>query len=170
MSNSKPSNTSARWVVLVTMGLLVLVGGVFLIEFVRASQRQAPPAETLTADSYLADVTPLLANADPAHGAALIQKYECHICHIEAGNKIAPAFTGISQRAGTRRPPLVAQAYIYESITNPGAFLAPKPASPATDGAATPAPTTYANAMPANYKTRLAPQDIGDIIAYLLTQ
>ncbi len=158
MSNSQSSSTSARWVVLVTMGLLILVGGVFLIEFVRASQRQAPPSETLTADSYLSEVTPLLAQADPANGAALIQQYECHICHID-NSKIAPLFQGISQRAGTRRLPLTAPAYLYESITNPGAFLVPKTSS-----------STFANAMPANYKTRLTPQDIGDIIAYLLTQ
>jgi hypothetical protein len=67
---------------------------------------------------------------------------------------MAPAFVGIAERAATRRPPLTAAAYIYESITNPSAFIAPG---------------QYNAAMPENFRERLSDRELGDIIAFLLT-
>ena len=63
------------------------------------------------------------------------------------------SFVGVADRAATRRPPLTAAQYLYESIISPGAYL--------VEG--------YANAMPANFAGRLTQAEIGRIIAYLLS-
>ncbi len=116
----------------------------------------ATPEATLelSPDSYLNQVNALLQDADPAQGSVLVEQYGCIACHrIGAANKIAPAFVGIADRAATRRPPLTAAAYIYESITNPTAFE--------VEG--------FNPAMPQNFRERLSDRELGDIIAYLLT-
>ena len=92
-------------------------------------------------------------DADPTNGASLIEQYECVACHRIAVNNIAPKFVDIAERAATRRPPLTAAAYIYESIVHPAAFV--------VDG--------YNTVMPQNFRDRLSDRELGDIIAYLLT-
>ncbi|MBC8099359.1 MAG: hypothetical protein H7Y11_07945, partial [Armatimonadetes bacterium] len=57
------------------------------------------------------------------------------------------------QRTATRRPPLTAEAYLYESILYPTAYE--------VEG--------YTGQMPRTYG-ELSDRDLGDIIAYLLTQ
>ena len=161
---SGKTKTSARGVVLVTVVILLLFSGLFLLEFVRASQRN-PIAETaLTSDSYMPEVTALLENADAARGEVLVSTYECQACHIEGAGRIAPAYTGLVKRAATRRPPLAAAAYVYEAIINPGIFLAKR------ENTGKDANKPYPNSMPANYLERLTDQEMGDVIAYLLTQ
>jgi hypothetical protein len=143
-----------RWAVVITLTLLIVFGVVFVLEFVAASERPATP-EALTADSYMAEVNRLLANADTQRGEALIQeKYECHVCHIQGAGKIAPDFAGIALRAETTHSPLQPAAYIYESIVYPKAHQ--------IEG--------FSGAMPINYGSRLSEQELGDMIAYLLTQ
>lgn len=152
--------TSTRGIVLVTVVILVIFSGLFLLEFIRASQAAPVVEETLTADSYMTEVAALLKDADAARGADLVNtKYECHSCHVTGAGQIAPAFTGLGETAATRRPPLTAPAYIYESIINPMAFLVEKEPG-----------ETYPPAMPINYHDRLTQQELGDVIAYLLTQ
>jgi cytochrome c len=112
------------------------------------------PAETLTETTYLDQVAPLLAQADPANGDALLTQFDCAACHrAGAENSIAPSFTGIAARAGEQRPPLTAEAYLYESITHPQAHV--------VEG--------FVGAMPQDFALRLSDQQLGDIIAYLLT-
>jgi mono/diheme cytochrome c family protein len=147
---------SARWPVYVALFLLVAFGIIFVVEFIGASENpvESEPPVTLAADTYVDIVTPLLANADPQNGEALLTKYECVACHrAGAENGIAPPYTGIAERAATRRPPLTAAAYIYESIIHPTAYI--------VDG--------FSSAMPQNYSERLSERELGDIIAYLLT-
>jgi len=157
---SAKKKTSTRGVVLVTVVILVIFSGLFLIEFIRASQTPKTAETQLTADSYMPEVSALLENADASRGEDIINnKYECHSCHIQGAGQIAPAFTGLGELATTRRSPLTAAAYIYESMTNPGIFLVEKEPG-----------QTYPNAMPANYHERLTDQEMGDVIAYLLVQ
>lgn len=150
----KPS--AARWPVYVALFLLVGFVIIFVVEFIGASENpvRSEPAATLTADTYMAEVTSILADGNPKNGEALLTKYECVACH-RAGveNGIAPAFIGVAERAATRRPPLTAAAYIYESITHPTAFI--------VEG--------FSGAMPQNIAERLSERELGDIIAYLLT-
>src|SRR5262245_17724447 len=109
---------------MLTLALLIVFGGVFLLEFVIASEAPAATPEALTADTHSGQVTSLLANAAAGRGQALVaQQYECHICHITGAGKIAPDFTGLAARAATAHPPLDARAYIYESITQPQAHI-----------------------------------------------
>lgn len=142
--------------VYVALFLLVTFAVIFVIEFIDASENplHSEPPITLSADTYLSEVTPLLENADPQNGETLLTKYDCVACHrAGAENGIAPAFVGIAERAAARRPPLAAAAYIYESITHPTAYI--------VEG--------FSGAMPQNYPERLSERELGDIIAYLLT-
>jgi cytochrome c2 len=151
----KPAKRSLRWTVVVTLSLLLAFGAVFLLEFMVASERAASPPETLTADTYTAEVNRLLAPADALRGEALfMEKYECHICHVEGAGKVGPDIAGIARRAATAHSPLLAAAYLYESIVYPQAHIA----------------GMYQGTMPTNYGSRLSDQDLGDIIAYLFTR
>lgn len=146
---------AAVWFTLAVFAAVTLVFGA---AFALTSSAPAVPAASLAADTYLDTVNTLLANADPANGALLVAQHGCIVCHrTGAPNGIAPAFTGLADRAATRRPPLTAAAYIYEAIINPGVFTA-------HDGS-----DAYASAMPQNFAQILTPQEIGDIVAYLLT-
>jgi len=149
---------AARWPVLVALALLILITVIFIVEFVVSTQsemvaKQTAPA-TLTANTYMDKVALLLSNANPENGAKLVEQYNCVACHREgAENHIAPAFKGMAERAATRRPPLSAPAYIYEAITHPMAYLV----------------QDFSPVMPQNFSELLPDQDLGDIIAYLLT-
>jgi cytochrome c551/c552 len=141
-------------VVLALVGLFTIV---FLIEFATSTQAemaQPTAAPQVSAELYLDQVNPLLKEADPAQGAKLVEQYQCVNCHrLGAVNKIAPAFVGIAERAAQRRPALTAAAYIYESITQPIAFVV----------------AGFNPAMPQDYPQRLSAGELGAIIAYLLT-
>lgn len=148
---------ATRWPVYLVIALLVVVTLVFVIEFVTttaseiAAQAEATPE--LTASLYADEVAAVLKEADAQRGSALVEQYGCVVCHRLANNKIAPPFEGIAERGATRRAPLSASAYIYESILHPLAFV--------VEG--------YNPAMPQNFRERLTDAELGDIIAYLLT-
>ena len=152
------SSKTARWPVYLVIGLFVLVTIIFVVAFALTTETELVVAPTavneLTANTYMDKVNILLQGADTSRGAALVEQFACTACHREgAVNKIAPSWDGIAARAATRRPPLTAAAYIYESITNPTAYV--------VEG--------YNPAMPQNFSQQLSDQQLGDIIAYLLT-
>jgi cytochrome c551/c552 len=156
--DSASGKHAVRWPVYVVIGLFVLITLIFLIAFVTTTESEmaATPEATseLSANTYMDTVDVLLANADPESGALLVDQYGCVACHrLGVASKIAPAFEGIVERAATRRPPLSAAAYIYESIINPTAYV--------VEG--------FQPAMPQDFATRLSDRELGDIIAYLLT-
>lgn len=146
----------SRLPLFITVGLFLIVTVGFIYEFVLTSTTQPEgAAEVLTAATYMDIVAPLLKNADPARGEQLVNSgFECHVCHIQNAGQIAPSFVGIGQRAATARPPLTAEAYLYEAIMYPSVHVV----------------SGYSASMPANYPSRLEPQQVGDMIAYLLTQ
>ncbi len=156
MTPEKPEQFVAAWIVYLTVALVLFFAIVFLATFIIASQQ--PQAETianLTAETYMDTVTVLLENANPQRGETLVTRdYECYACHVQGADNIAPNYVGLAERAATARPPLTAAAYIYESIVHPSFHL--------VEG--------YPDAMPKNYETRLGERDLGDILAYLLTQ
>lgn len=155
MSQSHLSWRTLGWPVYV--GLALLIAFIVLFGFEIATLQTTPPAvtaEPAAADSYQARVAALLANADPARGATLVEKYGCVNCHRASPEAhVAPSWQGIAERAASRRPPLSAAAYIYESITTPSAYVV----------------AGYADVMPKNFAQVIPDQDLGDIIAYLLT-
>lgn len=158
--NISQSQHAPRWPLYLVLALLVVTllafGALFVVDFVNYQDtvHGNVPAEALNEWSYRDRVEALLARADPAKGDALVVQFECAACHrAGAANGIAPAFTGIAERAAERRPPLSAAAYLYESITRPQAYI--------VEG--------FVGAMPQDYAARLTDQQLGDIIAYLLT-
>jgi mono/diheme cytochrome c family protein len=147
----------ARWPIFLALILLVGVALIFVVVFIIVSQRgvQNDVPGALTADTYMDIVTPLLVDADAQNGEALLTQYGCAACHVVgAENNVAPSFDGLAARAAERRPPLTAEAYLYESIVHPTAYL--------VEG--------YPASMAQDYRERLTDDELGDIIAYLLTR
>lgn len=139
----------------VTVALVTIFGGVFLLEFVLASNyHSGADAASLSASTYMDEVERLLVEADPTRGEALLDEHACQVCHAQGANNIAPPHEGVATLAAQRRPPLTAAAYLYEAIVYPAAHI--------VEG--------YPGSMPTNYGQRLSERELGDILAYLLTQ
>ena len=153
MESDSQNRSTSRWPVYIVLIVLGIVALIFVVALIDSSSIDNGTVEDLTADTYVDTVAALLENSNPADGEALVGKLACAGCHRLGANRIAPSFEGIAERAGARRPPLTAAAYIYESITNPSAYLV----------------SGYAPAMPLNFRDQLSDQELGDIIAYLLT-
>ncbi len=155
---SPSTSSTARWPVYLVIGLFILVTLIFIVALALTTETELVVSPTaiaeLTADTYMDKVTILLQDSDASRGAALVEQFGCTACHREgAVNKIAPSYEGVVARAATRRPPLTAAAYIYESITNPTAYVV----------------SGFNPAMPQNFAQQLSDRQLGDIIAYLLT-
>jgi cytochrome c oxidase subunit 2 len=149
---------SVRWPVYLVIAFLIAVTLIFLVEFVVSTEddlalnQQA--VATPSVEQLEGQVAALFTNANPERGAVLVEQYGCVACHREgAPSKIAPPFQDIAERAANRRSPLTAAAYLYESVISPLAYV--------VEG--------FNPAMPQDYATRLSDQELGDIIAYLLT-
>ena len=142
---------SLGWPGYLVLSLLVLVAGFFLYEVITFDATPDATATVLSA----AEVDALLAGADAAHGAELIATHDCATCHVQgAANGIAPPFDGLGGRAAGRVNDLSASAYIYDSIVHPTDYVVPG----------------FAPAMPQNFGARLTPQELADVVAYLLEQ
>jgi mono/diheme cytochrome c family protein len=110
------------------------------------------------------DITVELPAGDPASGEALANSQGCLACHNVAA--VAPVWAattdapGIGTRAAARLEQgdytgeaETPEQYLFESIVNPHVFLA--------DG--------FGPIMPNDYGAKLTPQDLADLVAYLLT-
>ncbi len=148
--SNKPPKKSQKPLVLA----IVIVAGLAFAGLLAVIISAAAPANG-TADTglYAAEVAAALAGADASIGAELVASKVCAACHLAADSNLAPAFTGLADVAGQRRPPLSAAAYLYEAILFPAAHL--------VDG--------YTDSMPRNYAEELSQSELGHIIAYLLT-
>ena len=133
--------------------LLTVCALVVAVAFVVVSAPGSVSPDSPRALEYAAETDAALDGASPQQGERLIDEHTCAVCHVAGAGRVAPGFAGIAARAESRRPPLTAAQYLYESIVAPGAFLA--------EG--------YANAMPANFAQRLSQAETGHIVAYLLT-
>jgi mono/diheme cytochrome c family protein len=80
----------------------------------------------------------------------------CQVCHsLEPGVRlVGPSLAGVATRAATAVPRLDAKAYLQQSIVEPNAHL--------VEG-------FPANQMPPNFAETLTEQQIGDIVAFLMT-
>jgi cytochrome c2 len=96
---------------------------------------------------------------DAAHGAELFTQSTngappCSTCHtLDGSTVVGPSMQGYGERAASRISGKSAEEYTLESITQPASFLAPG----------------FPNVMYTNYATAFAPQEMGDLIAYLLS-
>ena len=122
-----------------------------------------PEAQQLYTDNDITLSLPLSYPGDAANGALLYESYACNTCHgnmDEPGsNQVGPWLGDLDANAASRIAGYSAEEYIYESIFNPGAFIAGN--CPAGE---------CANAMPANFGDRMSesPQDMTDIITLLM--
>ena len=99
----------------------------------------------------------LPATGDIERGAALFSQQinlapPCFACHNETA-AASPALAGFGERAGTRVEGQDAREYAFYSIVEPGRFI--------VEG--------FGNAMYNQYDENLSPQEIADLIAYLLS-
>jgi mono/diheme cytochrome c family protein len=145
-----PKQTISRWPLVIAGGVFAVILLVFIVEFITLSGKEGGLDEdAITADSYMDVVEPLLANADPARGYEIMELRGCTVCH---GNQnLAPSIDIIQANAAERRLPLQPEAYIYESIIHPGAFIV----------------QGFQNNMPRIYEETLPADELGHIIAYL---
>lgn len=96
------------------------------------------------------------ADGDAAYGEQLFNQQNgiapaCSSCHNANANAV-PDLTGYGAIAGTRVEGESAREYTFYAIAEPGRFV--------VEG--------YGNAMYNKYDEALSPQDIADLIAYLL--
>lgn len=146
-----PSKRMSSVPIFIGLGLIIAFGAIFLFEFLQLSRPSGGlEDENVSADSYMDIVPGLLVDADPERGKELARVKGCDGCH---SNGLAPYYSEIHQEAGNRRPPMTAAAYLYESITYPEAFKI----------------RDYPTIMPRFYLTELTEQEIGDLIAFLLS-
>ncbi len=103
--------------------------------------------------AYQAELEVALAGADADLGADLSETNECSACHLMGDGSMAPLFFGLANVAGQRRASLTAEQYLYEAIVYPSVHLV----------------GDYTDSMPNNYGDRLTTQEIGHLIAFLLT-
>ncbi len=132
---------------------IVLIAFVLLIAYILIDNSSSAATATLTEESYAAEVAAALEGAEAFIGGGLINEYECYTCHVLGDGSLSPLFDGIGNFASERRPPLSAEQYLYEAIVFPGVFIV----------------EDYSDSMPNNYDEQLSEQEVGHIIAYLLT-
>jgi mono/diheme cytochrome c family protein len=93
-----------------------------------------------------------LPEGDAANGERLFSQQPCSVCHVNL--QIAPRLDDLSAHASTRKPGYPAEVYLYESIVEPGAYV--------VEG-------FEGGIMPENFKETLTPQELADLVAFLLT-
>ncbi|RMH01779.1 MAG: hypothetical protein D6706_01335 [Chloroflexi bacterium] len=112
-------------------------------------------------DDFLAEFP----EGDAANGEALYLSYGCIGCHgdvtQEGSNAVGPWLGEIAEVGATREEGKSAAQYVYESILDPNAFIAPDCPT---------GPCTSPSAMPGNFAERMAanPQDMADLLTFLL--
>ncbi len=131
----------------------------------------APPIEVITAEETAAPTASQTAGPTatprPIAGedaASILLNAGCGACHrlnsVGLEGEIGPDLSNTAAWAGERIEELSAADYIRQSIVEPGAFIASDcPESPCRDGV-----------MPANYRERLAEEQIEAIVEFLLQQ
>ena len=152
MAQKKARSKQSQAAVILTIALFAVVAFVFVIAFIVTSAAATVPSPA-GSQSYAAEAAAALEGSSAAIGEALVAEQNCIACHALGNGALAPLFAGIADRAAERRRPLSAEQYLYEAIMYPGAHVL----------------EAYANSMPNDYDDRLSQQEIGHIIAYLLT-
>ncbi len=124
---------------------------------------QVPTPEPLTAEEIGSAETTgnpavgeqLFASLPPeALAAGAVTCSSCHYVEPGSGTLVGPSLSGIGARAATRDPNLTAAQYLRISITHPNNYI--------VEG-------FTAGAMPSTFKDALTPEQIEDLVAYLLT-
>lgn len=140
------------------LGVLLVVGFVVLgfsvLSNIPDQKHLMTPVMVTGTPDFAPDVETHIAAADPAAGHDLFTRYACAGCH-QATDGVGPALNGIGQRAAARRPGYSAAAYLYESITDPNAYVVPG---------------FPAGVMLQNFKAAIPEADLYRLVAWLETQ
>lgn len=117
----------------------------------------APAAAGAVSPEVLQAELAALPPGDASASQALFAAVGCSACHsLQPGVRIVgPSLAGVATRAVTRRAGYSAPLYLYESVTRPSAYVV----AGFPDGL-----------MPKDFKQRLKPQELADVIAFLLTE
>jgi mono/diheme cytochrome c family protein len=105
------------------------------------------------------DAATLPTSGDAGHGAVIFNQGvgdapPCAACHrTDSSALVGPGLGGLSARAGSRVSGLSARDYVYQSIVSPARYLV----------------SGYTNVMYSSYGEKLSPQDIADVMAYVLS-
>jgi mono/diheme cytochrome c family protein len=88
-----------------------------------------------------------------ARGRQVYRALGCGSCHEPNlfGQRVGPPLEHVGALAETRRPGMSAEAYLRESILDPGAYLVPG----------------YQDTMPRGLGRDLSPTDLDALVAYL---
>lgn len=128
-----------------------------------------PTRVTPTATALPITPTPPALIGDAGAGAVLFAKKGCKACHMPAPNarRIAPDLSHVASDAAQfiQLPDYQGHAtdtasYVRESILQPNLFVVPAFRYLTADGS---------SIMPGNFATLLSPQELEDVIAYVLT-
>jgi mono/diheme cytochrome c family protein len=120
-----------------------------------------PKLAELTADEITAGLEPamqdLLANATPANGETIALTFGCVGCHALDTNEVrtGPTWHNVGDTAVVRVPGQSPAVYLYHSIIATNEHVVPG---------------YPANIMPANFSELMSPEQIADMVAYLLQQ
>lgn len=141
---------------------LRIVGFVILIDlfymgigrlYLTQSEEHPPPELQITVET---DVDTLVGMGE----SLLKNKGGCLLCHkmTDVGNTRGPDLRGVGGRAATRRPGLNAEAYLIESLVEPGAYVVEEFATPGGE-----------SIMPATDRppADLSPTEIKALVAFL---
>jgi mono/diheme cytochrome c family protein len=144
-----------------------------IVNFVMGWENQAISGGTQAAfEGVGSDLAVELPPGDAARGEQLFAQQvklasgknaPCTACHsLQPGVAgTGPSLAGVASRAGTREPGKTAEQYVRESIQQPNAFIVPDdPKYTQPSGK---------SAMPEGLANQMSPQDLADLIAYLLT-
>jgi len=154
VTHARTRKPTLGWPVYLALALLLIFTVALVIAFAAIPSASLATSTPISAASYSARVNALLRIGQPEDAEAVIETFGCPACHrVGAQNGVAPSWVGIAARAGTRRPPLSAAEYVYESIVNPSAYVV----------------SGYSDIMPKDFGQRLSDQQLADLIAYLLT-
>jgi cytochrome c2 len=134
--------------------LLSVFGSFTALVNIPSLQLTRTPHASQGTPTFTVGIVEVVQQANAQHGEVLFNTLGCQICHMQE-NGAGPNMNGISARAASRREGYNAESYLYESITNPNAFVVNE---------------YQAGVMPQNFASRLSQQDLYDIIAYLLTK
>jgi mono/diheme cytochrome c family protein len=121
-----------------------------LVAFLRNWEDNPPEAPEVLEGAIGTDMDTELPPGDAANGKALYTSLGCIGCH---NGTVAPQAADTAAQASTRREGYSPETYIRESIVLPSAFV--------VEG--------FQDVMIKNFGDRMMPQDVADIIAYILS-
>jgi len=122
------------------------------VEFNPTAATSADRPDSPGQDNAPEVVEPVATGGDAEAGQGLFVSFSCGGCHSTGGNKIVGPGLGGGCALAKERTSLDADAYIEQSVRDPGAFL--------VDG--------FAAVMP-SFDDKLSDEDVQNVIAYLKT-